>query len=99
MQLNSIVFSTLLYLNIFQELSNYEEDLPEQKTELERLTEAAFFDTENKREVEKRIFDFFTEDKIIERTRNCKKYFETFITAQALVRNDTNVSEKELFIL
>ena len=46
---------------------------------------------------EEKIWTFFTEDAIIERTRDCKAYFEKYISARAMERRNTNVSFFHIF--
>jgi len=43
-------------------------------------------------ELEKNISNFFTEDSIIERTEDCKTYFEKYISARALQNKSVSVS-------
>ncbi len=41
-------------------------------------------------ETEKKIRDFFTEDSIIERTGDCKTYFDKYISAKALEKRNVS---------
>ncbi len=42
--------------------------------------------------VEEKVFKFLSEDSIINRTRDCKNYFQNYISAQAMVNKHSNVS-------
>jgi hypothetical protein len=58
-------------------------------TELDKLTELALEESEI---VENKIYDFLSERSIIERTDDCKLYFEKYITVNALVNKSITVS-------
>ena len=45
-----------------------------------------------KKEIEKKIFQFLTEDAILERTADCYSYFDDFITPLVLTDKVNNVS-------
>ena len=42
--------------------------------------------------MEKNIFDFLQEDRIIERTQNCNLYFDKLISSRDLFNSDNEVS-------
>ncbi len=46
-------------------------------------------------EVESKIFDFFTEDSIIARTKDCDKYFRKFVPIITQPATPSNVSLEE----
>ena len=66
-------------------------------TQLDLLTEDALFSLGNKtktKEIEKKISIFLSDELIINRTQNCRDYFEKYITARAYVNQHINVSQK-----
>ena len=63
-------------------------------TKLDDLTVSAVLDARNS---EDKIFNFLSEDAILERTKNCKSYFDNFVTANAVANKNSSVSLKLFF--
>jgi len=86
------VFLFKYNFSMFQENNSSPKKYPLLKpnfTELDKLTELALEESEI---VENKIYDFLSERSIIERTDDCKLYFEKYITVNALVNKSITVS-------
>ena len=68
----------------------------QQSTVIDELTEEVlntiYRKKNTKKEIEKKIFKFLTEDAILERTADCFSYFDDFITPLVLTDKVNNVS-------
>ena len=67
-----------------------------QSTVMDELTDEVlttiYSQRNTKKEIEKKIFQFLTEDAILERTADCYSYFDDFITPLVLTDKVNNVS-------
>ena len=48
-------------------------------------------DTNATTNVEEKVFQFLSEEAIINRTKDCKRYFQKYISAQAMINKNNNV--------